>query len=225
MNLHLFSTPGRDDLRYVLEASRPHLEGREDPLVAYLPAGSLSNEWQAYNENAFRGLGRLVTLDTEMMTLPEMERMLRDAALLYLPGGNTYLLNHRLHLSRIMDYLRKKVAAGLPVVAFSAGAVLCGANILTSNNLNIVPTTYFKGLAAVPFNFNVHYPDDPVARAVRDDWLGEYHTFHDNPVLLMADGAYVRVEGRKTTLVRGPAWILRKAQEKQELAEGKPITP
>ena len=111
----------------------------------------------------------------------------------------------------------------MPVVAFSAGTVLCGKNILTSNNLNIIPTTYFKGLEASPFNFNVHYPDDPLARAVRDDWLSEYHTFQDNPVLLMADGAYVRVDGKKTTLACGPAWILRKGQEKQELEEGKQI--
>ena len=178
MNLHLFSTPGRDDIRSVLEASRPHLEGRDDPLVVYLPAGSLANEWQAYNENAFRGLGRLVTLDTELMTLPEMERLLRDAALLYLPGGNTYLLNHRLHLSKLMDYLRRKVAAGLPVVAFSAGTVLCGANILTSNNMNIIPTASFKGLEAVPFNFNVHYPGDPLGPG---DMVA-YHLLHLHPL-------------------------------------------
>jgi dipeptidase E len=220
IDLHLFSS---FDLHQILDACRPYLEGKEDPLVAYLPVGSLANEWQEYTENAFRGLGRVATLDTESMTLPEMEALLRDAALVYLPGGNTYLLNHRLHLCKLMDYLRKKVAAGLPVVAFSAGTVLCGKNILTSNNLNIVPTTSFKGLDATPFNFNVHYPEDPLARAVRDDWLSEYHTFHDNPVILLADGAYVRIEGKKTTLVSGPAWILRKGREKQELVEGKPI--
>ena len=223
MNLHLFSTPGRDDIRYILEASRPYLEGKADPVVAYLPAGSLDKGWQEFNERAFRGLARLATIDTEMQTLPEMEAVLRDASLVYIPGGNTFLLNHRLHICKIIDYLRKKVAAGLPVAAFSAGTVLCGPNILTSNNLNTVATSHFKGLAAVPFNFNVHYPADPLARAVRDDWLGEYHVFQDNPVILMADGAHVHVEGRKTSLVRGPAWILRKGQERQELAEGKVI--
>ncbi len=39
----------------------------------------------------------------------------------------------------------------------------------------------------------------------------------------MADDAYVKVEGKKTTLVRGDAWILRKGQEKQKLEEGKVI--
>ncbi|MBN2386349.1 MAG: Type 1 glutamine amidotransferase-like domain-containing protein [Anaerolineales bacterium] len=223
MNLDLFSTPGQDDTHYVLDASRSYLEGKRDPIIVYIPAGSLDNRWHEYTVEAFRGLGRVETLDTEMMTLPEMETLLRCAAQVYIPGGNTYLLSHRLQLCKIIDPLRRKVVAGLPVVAFSAGTVLCGPNILTSNNLNIVPTTYFKGLAAVPFNFNVHYPADPLARATRDEWLSEYHTFHDNPVLLLSDGAYVRVSGKKATLVRGPAWILRKGYAKQELEEGKTI--
>jgi dipeptidase E len=223
--LHLFSTPGKDDLRDVLDACRPYLEGKEDPVVAYLPAGSLSDEWQEYTERAFRGLARVETLNTELMTLPEMELVLRSAALVYLPGGNTFLLNHRLHLSKIADYLRKKVAAGLPVVAFSAGTVLCGQNILTSNDLNMVGTSFFKGLEATPFNFNVHYPEDPLARAVRDDWLSEYHTFYENPVILLADGAYVQIDGRKATLVQGEAWLLLKGSEKEKISPGVAIRP
>ncbi len=223
MNLHLFSTPGRDDIRYILDASRPYLEGKADPLVAYLPAASLSDRWLEFTEKAFRGLGRVAAINTEFQTPDEMEAVLRDAALVYIPGGNTYLLNHRLHISKLADYLRKKVTSGLPLVAFSAGTVLCGPNILTSRDLNLVPTSYFNALSLTPFNFSVHYPDDDLARLERDDWLADYQAFHDNPVILMADGAYVRVEGRKTTLVRGPAWIRYPGREKQELAAGAAI--
>jgi len=220
MNLHLFSSLDRDDL---LEASRPHLEGKADPLVAYLPAGSFTNPYQEITEKAFHGLGRVVTLDTEQMSLAEMEALLRRAALLYLPGGNTYLLNHRLHLCKLDETLRRRVAAGLPVVAFSAGTVLCGPNILTSNDINIVPTSNFKGLEASPFNFNVHYPDDPLGQAARDGWLAEYHVFHDNPVLLLSDGACVTLEKHATRLVRGEAWILRPGCEKEKLLPGRTI--
>jgi dipeptidase E len=157
------------------------------------------------------------------MTLPEMEAVLRSAALVYIPGGNTFLLSHRLHISNIVDYLRRKVTAGLPLVAFSAGTVLCGVNILTSNDLNTVGTPYFNGLNITPFNFNSHYPDDELSRFRRDDWLSEYHVFHDNPVILLADGAYIQVVGRKTQLAQGEAWILRKGQEKQKLTVGTPI--
>jgi len=153
-----------------------------------------------------------------------MEATLRNAALAYIPGGNTYLLNHRLHISKIIDYLRKKVTAGLPVVAFSAGSVLCGPNILTSKDMNMVETSHFAGLNATPFNFSVHYPEDEIARASKDDWLSDYHVFHDNPVILLADGAYVQIKGKKTTLVRGDGWILRKGQEKKKLEAGKAIT-
>ena len=58
------------------------------------------------------------------MTQKEIEDILRRAALVYVPGGNTFLLNHRLHVSGIMPYLRKKVQAGLPFVGFSAGMIL-----------------------------------------------------------------------------------------------------
>jgi len=225
MNLHLFSSPGIDDIRYILEAARPYLEDKNDPVIAYLPAASLGGPYQEYTEKAFHGLARVATINTELMSLPEMEAIIRNAALVYLPGGNTFLLNHRLHLSNILDYLRKKVMAGLPLIGFSAGTVLCGSNILTCQDMNTVESPHFSGLNITPFNFSCHYPQDEIGRLEMDEWLGEYHVFHENPVILLADGAYLRVKGRKTQLVQGQAWILRKGQEKQKLAAGLQIVP
>ena len=223
MDLHLFSSPGKNDIRYILDAARPYLEPWDDPLVAYLPAASLTNEWEGYTEKAFHGLARVASLNTELQTLAEMESILRGATLVYIPGGNTFLLNHRLHLSKLFDFLAKKITAGLPVIAFSAGTVLCGPNILTSKDMNMVGSTYFNGLNLVPFNFSVHYPEDEFDQAERDEWLHEYHVFHDNPLILMADGSYVFVQGKKVRLVRGEAWIWRKGEEKHQLEAGKVI--
>jgi hypothetical protein len=72
----------------------------------------------------------------------------------------------------------------------------------------------------IPFNFSVHYPEGNASRAVRDDWLGDYHIFHENPVLLLGDGARIRVEGKRTILEQGEAWILRKGGEKEKLTTG-----
>ena len=223
-NLHLFSSPGKDDIRYVIEASRPYLKDRDDATVAYLPLASLFAErWQTDTEDAFKSLARLETINAETMSLTQMEDIVRRAALVYIPGGNTFLLNHRLHVSRLMIFLRKKVQAGLPVVAFSAGAILCGPNILTSKDMNTVETSQFDGLNVSPFNFFAHYAMDDYGQSVHDDWLSDYHFFHDNPVVMMSDGAYVKMDGKKTTLVRGEAWILRKGQEKEKLEENKLI--
>ena len=223
-NLHLFSSPGKDDIRYVIEASRPYLKDRDDATVAYLPLASLFAErWQTDTEDAFKSLARLETINAETMSLTQMEDVVRRAALVYIPGGNTFLLNHRLHVSHLMIFLRKKVQAGLPVVAFSAGTILCGPNILTSKDMNTVETSQFDGLNVSPFNFFAHYAMDDYGQSVHDDWLSDYHFFHDNPVVMMSDGAYVKMDGKKTTLIRGEAWILRKGQEKEKLEENKLI--
>lgn len=220
-DLHLFSSPGNSDgIEWIVEASRPYLQDKPAATVTYLPLASLyADKFLPQTEDAFRGLASIETVNTETMDLPEMESVLRRASVVYIPGGNTFLLNHRLHISRLFPYLRKKLEAGLPLVAFSAGAVLCGPDILTSNDLNMVPTPHFEGLKLTPFNFNVHYPND----ARRDDWLIDYQAFHDNPLILMADGAYVTVQGKKTTLARGDAWVWRAGQDKERLEPGRTV--
>ena len=224
MNLHLFSTPGKDDLRYVIEASRPYLEDKDEPIVAYMPLASLyAEKWHEINRSAFDGLAELKEINAELMTQKEIENILRDAALVYIPGGNTFLLNHRLHASGVMPYLKKKVQNGLPIIGVSAGMIVCGPNILTSKDMNTVEATQFSSLNASPYNFLAHYPKDAYGQSVVDDWLGDYHFFHDNPVIMLCDDAYIKVEGKKTSLVRGEAYILRKDQEKESLEEGKLI--
>jgi hypothetical protein len=55
MQLHLFSAPGENDIRYIIEASRPYLEDKDDPMVAYIPLASLYAErWMELNENPSR---------------------------------------------------------------------------------------------------------------------------------------------------------------------------
>lgn len=223
-DLHLFSTPGKNDLEDIVEACRPYLEGKDEATVAYLPLATLYAErWLELTEEAFKGLAQLRSVNTELMTQKTIETIIREASLVYIPGGNTFLLNHRLHASGVMSFLQKKVQAGLPLVGFSAGAILCGPNILTSNDLNAVGTSFFKGLNALPFNISPHYPLDGRGQSLKDEWLSDYHFFQDNPIIMMCDDAYITVEGKKTVLVRGEAYILRKDSEKERLEEGRPI--
>jgi peptidase E len=224
-HLHLFSSPGENDIRYIVDASRPYLENRDDPVVTYMPLASLYAErWLELNETAFKGLAHLQTINTEVLSQKEIENTIRESSLIYIPGGNTFLLAHRLHISGVMPYLRKKVQAGLPVIAFSAGTIVCGPNILTSKDMNSVGSPYFEGINATPFNFSPHYPLDTHGQSIKDEWLSDYHFFYDNPIVMLSDGAYVKVNGGKTTLIRGEAWIWRKDQEKEKLKEGKLIT-
>jgi hypothetical protein len=40
---------------------------------------------------------------------------------------------------------------------------------------------------------------------------------------MLCDDTYLKMDGKRTTLVHGEAWILRKDREKQKLEEGKLI--
>jgi len=225
MNIHLFSNPG-ENIQNIVEASRVYLEDKDDPAVAYLPLASLYVErWQEEAERAFKSLARLETVNAELMTQKEIEETIRRASLVYIPGGNTFLLNHRLHVSGVMAYLRRVVQTGMPLVGFSAGMVLCGPNILTSTDMNTVETPHFDGLKVSQFNFVAHYPLDSHGQSVKDEWLPDYHFFHDNPVIMLCDSAYVKIEGKKVTLVRGEAYVLRKDEEKEKVEEGESIVP
>jgi len=223
MELHLFSAPeAEEDLRFVLDACRAVLrEYSGDSIIAYMPLGSLvATKRLEQTRKLFRNVAAIELVDTETMDLPMMEAIIRRATLAFIPDGNAYLLNHRLHLSRMIPYLQKKIHNGLPVIAIGAGAIVCGPNILTSDDLNLVPTPHFAGLAVTPFNLHVHYVDE----VRRDEWLAPYHTFHDNAVILLEDGAHLKMQGKSTTLVYGAGWCLRAGQEKQRLAIGKPIS-
>lgn len=222
IELHLFSTPGPGfDISWVLEACRLCLRDRTDATVAYLPLASLfAEKWLDQTRKSFKGLARIQPVNTETMELAEMESVLRRASLAYIPGGNAFLLNHRLQVSRLLPYLSRKIQNGLPVVAFSAGTVVCGPNVLTSNDLNMVPTPHFNGLNVTSFSFNVHYVDT----AERDDWLADYHSFHDNPVIMLEDGAYLKIHGKAATLVQGSAWCWRAGRDKEKLAVGESIS-
>jgi len=225
INLHLFSTPG-DNIRHIVETCRPYLEEKSESVVAFMPQASLNvNLWMDFTVGVFDGLAKIELIDTERMELREIESILRRAHVAFIPGGNTFLLNHRLHISGLMPYLRKKIQSGLPVVAFSAGMIICGPNMLTSKDLNSVATPHFESLNVSPFNYVAHYGTDPLVRAMHDDWLSDYHTFHDNPVIMLSDDVYVKVDGKKTTLVRGEAYVLRKDSEKEKIEEGESIVP
>ena len=84
IDLHLFSSPGENDILDIFEASRPYLAGKPDASLAFLPQASL-NVSQSLDETvrAFDGLARVVLIDTERMDLPTREAVIWGARGLY----------------------------------------------------------------------------------------------------------------------------------------------
>ena len=222
MQLHLFSSPGEPSLRDIVDACRPLLQEQREPTVAYLPAACVGEKYVGLTKVAFKGLAKVDHLDVEKDGRDKIEAALDSAALLYIPGGNTYVLSHRLHKAGLMEPIRERVRSGLPLVVFSAGMVLCGPNILTTNDLNCCACKDFDGLGLAPVNFNAHYPQDDAQRESRDERLWEYHAFHDNPILALENGAHIMVKDGTIELAKGNCWLIEQGKRKVKV-EANPI--
>jgi dipeptidase E len=207
MKLLLLSYPGEPFLTDILFAAREMLVGVEVPQVAYLPATAQDRHFVRETKHAFRGLAEVRAIKPEIHSTTAMQRVLDRASLLYIPGGNTYLAAQRLHAAGWMDELRQRIQDGLPLVAFSAGTVLCGVDILTTNDANECACATFNGLGLLPYNLNVHYPPtDGEERLARDARLHAYAVSHPHSVLALEDGAVVRVTSDRVEIVRGIVW-------------------
>jgi peptidase E len=209
VTLILRSWPGDPIPSGVLGAARPVLETAANDRVAYISAASLSGHYLDLNREQWAGVGEIHHLDVETVTTAEADAQLSRAALVYVPGGNTFVLAYRLRKAGLLHLLRERLLGGLPYIGVSAGAVICGQDVLLSNDLNAPGLMEFGGLGLLPFSLNVHDPPEGPGRDERDERIAAYCAFHDTPVLAMADTAELRVAGTNVTLVEGSARLFR----------------
>jgi dipeptidase E len=209
MRLHLFSSPGEPFLADILATAQQILANLDDPIVAYLPAAAEERHFVRETKTAFSGLAEVCAIKPEIHSAAHIRSILTRTDLLYIPGGNTYLAARRLHEAGLMEEIRKRILGGLPLVAFSAGTVLCGADILTSNDPNDCSCMNYSGIGLLPYNFNVHYPSvGGEERLKRDDRLQAYAAEHQRAVLALEDEAYILVMDGNVKVVRGRVWKL-----------------
>ncbi len=227
MQLHLFSMPGEYPLRDIVAAGKPYLLAQPQPTVLYLPATgvTIKEEYVEMMCEAFKGLAQVEVLDLTIEVYPDFGAALERASLLCIPGGNTYLLLYRLYQSGLFGLIQQRVWQGLPLVGFSAGMLVCGANILTSNDINCCACTQFAGFGFVPYNFVAHYPgaEGPERDRVNQRIVEYYHAFHTNPVLALEDDGYIRVDGQRVELVRGHGWLFEKGRAGAFLNPGRGV--
>jgi hypothetical protein len=99
--------------------------------------------------------------------------------------------------------------------------VICGQNILTSNDRNDCGLTDFTAFGMISYNFMAHYPGrDAAAQALKDNLIRKYHTAHANPVLALEDDGYIKIDHQGVNIVRGHCWLFELGQEKILLEHG-----
>jgi peptidase E len=227
MNLDLFSAPGPPPLQNVVNAAHPWLVNVSDPTVAYLnifTPHAPNPFWVEYTHNAFQNVAEVLEVNHRTQSHADMLHRLERATIVYIPGGNTYLLSDRLHTLKLRDPIHTLVRAGKPYIGFSAGAVICGATILTSGDMNMLGTPHLIGLGWLPCALAVHFNASIPTRT--DQWdenIADYHQFHNHSVLALEDDAHLRLRGATLTLERGTAWLYRPNTQRTPLSLGEII--
>jgi dipeptidase E len=158
-------------------------------------------------------------------TAPDAHRAVEDAEAIFIGGGNTFRLLTALYDQDLLNSIRRRVKGGMPYVGTSAGSVVAGPTIKTTNDMPIAQPPSFDALGLVSFQINAHFQDpDPNSTHMgetREKRLREFLEDNDTTVVGLREGAMVRVENG-VTMLRGSsgARIFRKGLEPVEIAAG-----
>lgn len=139
----------------------------------------------------------------------------------FIGGGNSFVLLKAMYENRLMEALRQLIQRGIPYMGTSAGSNIAGLTIGTSNDMPIVHPPTLDALGVVSFNINPHYPaaaPDPThCGETRDDRIGEFHCFNDQPVLALHEDGMLSVEGSEMRLIgKRPAYVFRAGRANPE---------
>jgi len=124
-----------------------------------------------------------------------LAQALESKELLWVNGGNTFVLRRAMSQSGFDALVRERVAAdGLVYAGFSAG-VCCAAPSLRGVELldEPPPDPMWEGLGLIDYYVAVHHPIQGVVG---------YYREHAMPYVALRDGEVLVVEGDRTQLVR-----------------------
>ena len=194
------------------------LDGRRS--VAFVPFALKNHD--AYVDKVRQRLAPMGFEVTHVRERADVE----NAEAIFIGGGNTFRLLKHLYDGGFVDAIRKRVRDGSAVyIGSSAGTNVATPSIKTTNDMPIVYPPSFDALQFVPFQINPHYLDpDPNSThkgETREDRIREFHEENETPVVGLREGAMLRVEDDRVTLVGDkPARIFRRGQEPVELQPG-----
>ncbi|HEV8702387.1 MAG TPA: dipeptidase PepE [Candidatus Polarisedimenticolia bacterium] len=163
--------------------------------IAFVPFALADQE--GYHERVRLRFGALGLDVHRVMEGGHGRDVLEKSEGIFVGGGNTFRLLDRLQRSDFIALIRSRVLAGAPYLGSSAGTVVAGPTIRTTNDMPIVQPASFEALGLVPFQVNCHYLDpDPASRHMgetREARLREFLEENRRPVVALREGSWLEV--------------------------------
>jgi dipeptidase E len=190
-------------LVHAREALAAQLTGVRE--AVFVPFAAVTISYDAYLARVrpvFDALG--VTL-SGLHTHARPRETLAEAPAVIVGGGNTLRLLERLQHLEVLAVLRTRVSGGMPYVGWSAGSVLAGPSISTTNDMPIVwPPAGLAGLGVIGCHLNAHFTDahPPGFRGeTRRERLAEFLALQPGArVVGLPEGSWLEVSGAAITL-------------------------
>ena len=205
----LLLSNSRDEQGRYLEHPRDALRELLGPVqrVTFVPFAGVTVSWDDYTEHVAQAFGAIGCEIDPVHRHRDMPGAVRGAEAIAVGGGNTFHLLLHLYGAGLLDAIRERVRAGVPYVGWSAGAVVTGPTIRTTNDMPIVAPPRLDALGLVGFQINAHFTDAHPAGfqgETRRQRLAEFVAANpDVPVVGLPEGSWLRVEGGELRL-EGP---------------------
>lgn len=132
---------------------------QKNDLIIFVPAATTKSQ-ETYFEFFKKNMSSYELTNIDWIDLySPWEKKVKDAKVIYLAGGNTFKLIDILRKSGFDKFL-KESKDKLIIVGNSAGAVVLGKNISTTNDEDIIGVSNYNGLGLMPYSLCPHYTID-----------------------------------------------------------------
>ena len=196
---------GSDYLEYLLPELKIHFALCKTVLfIPYARPSGISH--QEYTAKAALAFAKINIAVKGIHEFDDAASAVESAEGIFTGGGNTFVLVTQLYKNSIMTALEESIKKGTPYLGTSAGSVICGLTMQTTNDMPIVYPPSFKTLGIIPFNLNAHYLDADLQSKhmgeTRDTRIKEFHAYNSIPVLGLREGSWLKIQGNKI-IVKG----------------------
>lgn len=193
----------------------------------FVPFAGVTITLDEYTRRVSEGLAAHGMTARGLHTCADPIKAIAEAEAIAIGGGNTFRLLERLHALALLDPIRERAAAGVPIAGWSAGANVCGPSLKTTNDMPIIEPASFDALGLAPFQINPHYTQrtlDGHGGESRDQRLAEFLVLNpEMPVACLPEGSALHLRADDVT-VDGRLKVLRGGEDPAEYESGARLT-